>query len=104
MLAAGVVAAGPVVVAGGATWLPQPAWFGRYARTVQDADADSMLSTYRTLIRLRRDEPSLAADDLGAVEDAQGVEGAGVALLVHEGGLAARGCFLRCGDDVRAPG
>lgn len=36
-------------------WLPQPAWFGRYARTVQDADADSMLSTYRTLIRLRRE-------------------------------------------------
>ncbi|QRY39838.1 glycoside hydrolase family 13 protein [Microbacterium hominis] len=35
-------------------WLPQPTWFGSYARAVQEADAGSMLSIYRSLIRQRR--------------------------------------------------
>lgn len=38
-----------------ATWLPQPAWFGAYARAAQDVDPDSMLSLYRTLLRRRRE-------------------------------------------------
>jgi len=37
-----------------APWLPQPAWFARYARADQKDDPRSMLSLYRHLIRARR--------------------------------------------------
>lgn len=36
------------------TWLPQPAWFGRYAVDVQEADPDSTLRLYRSALALRR--------------------------------------------------
>ncbi|MFG6476937.1 alpha-amylase family glycosyl hydrolase [Microbacterium sp. P06] len=35
-------------------WLPQPAWFGAYARETQAADPGSMLSLYRDLLAARR--------------------------------------------------
>lgn len=46
-----------------ATWLPQPAWFGPFARSVQERDPASMLSLYRTLLSLRR-ERFAGPDDL----------------------------------------
>jgi len=36
------------------TWLPQPAWFGAFARATQAADPDSMLSLHRDLLATRR--------------------------------------------------
>lgn len=42
-------------------WLPQPGWFGAYARSTQRDDPDSMLTLYRTLTRLRRERFTDAA-------------------------------------------
>lgn len=45
------------------SWLPQPAWFGAYARESQDTDPTSMLSLHREVLRVRRmllaDAPAL---------------------------------------------
>ncbi|MFD7921452.1 glycoside hydrolase family 13 protein [Streptomyces sp. NPDC059740] len=41
----------------GGTWLPQPAGWEAYAVDRQEADPDSMLSLYRTALRLRQREP-----------------------------------------------
>jgi alpha-glucosidase len=44
-------------------WLPQPAWFGAYARETQAQDPTSMLTLYRRILRARRvflaDAPAL---------------------------------------------
>jgi alpha-glucosidase len=37
-----------------APWLPQPRWFGKYARSTQRTDAASMLALYRAALRTRR--------------------------------------------------
>ncbi|WP_424937203.1 MULTISPECIES: glycoside hydrolase family 13 protein [Bacteria] len=47
----------------GASWLPQPAEWARFARDVEERDATSTLSLYKTLIRLRR-EHGLGAGSL----------------------------------------
>ncbi|MBW3081411.1 alpha-amylase family glycosyl hydrolase [Bifidobacterium saguinibicoloris] len=39
----------------GAAWLPQPAWFARYAADMQEHDDASTLTMYRRAIALRRD-------------------------------------------------
>jgi alpha-glucosidase len=44
-------------------WLPQPPEWGRYAVATQLADPDSMLTLYRSMLRLRREEPALATDE-----------------------------------------
>jgi alpha-glucosidase len=49
---------------GTAPWLPQPAEWGRVAVEVQAGAAGSMLELYRAALRLRRDHPGLAGDDL----------------------------------------
>jgi alpha-glucosidase len=41
--------------AAGASWLPQPAWWPDYAVDKQQDDPESMLTLYRTALRLRRD-------------------------------------------------
>ena len=48
-------------------WLPQPASWPSYAADAQAADPGSMLSLYRTALRLRREEPGFAepADGTG---------------------------------------
>ena len=47
----------------GASWLPQPAEWARFARDVEERDATSTLQLYKTLIRLRR-EHGLGAGSL----------------------------------------
>jgi alpha-glucosidase len=85
----------------GGSWLPQPPWWGDYAVAVQEGDPASMLTLYRTMLRLRRSLPDLAgrglvnrdltwfADD----EAAPGVlafrRGARFACVVNLGGLPA---------------
>jgi len=54
---------------GDATWLPQPDWWGRYAVEAQAGDPDSMLTLYRTAIRLRRAEPALRGESFAWVDD-----------------------------------
>ncbi|WP_410607955.1 glycoside hydrolase family 13 protein [Amycolatopsis sp. lyj-109] len=39
----------------GAPWLPQPAWFGRYAVDIQEKDDTSTLQLYRRAVRARRE-------------------------------------------------
>ena len=38
----------------GASWLPQPRWWGRFARDLESRDPGSSLSLYRTLLAERR--------------------------------------------------
>jgi len=42
------------------SWLPQPAWWGRYAVQGQAGDPGSMLAFYRQILALRRDIADLA--------------------------------------------
>ncbi len=53
----------------GGAWLPQPAEFAALSAALQDGDADSMLTLYRTSLRLRRellvDEAGFELIDLG---------------------------------------
>jgi alpha-glucosidase len=53
---------------GGRTWLPQPQWWGRYAVDAQAGDPDSMLTLYRSAIRLRRTEPALRGETFAWVD------------------------------------
>ena len=57
----------PYGFGGADTWLPQPAGWASLAVAAQAADAASMLSLYRSALRLRRDLPTGAIDwlDLG---------------------------------------
>jgi len=48
------------------TWLPQPAGWGDRTAAAQAGDPGSMLTLYRTALRLRRDLPGLGAGDDGA--------------------------------------
>ncbi|WP_345184462.1 glycoside hydrolase family 13 protein [Microbacterium panaciterrae] len=54
----------------GASWLPQPAEWAEYARGAEEVSADSTLSLYKTLLRLRAERGlgsgSLVWEDLGA--------------------------------------
>ncbi len=54
----------------GASWLPQPAEWAEYARDAEETDADSTLSLYKTLLRLRAERNlgsgSLVWEDLGS--------------------------------------
>ncbi|MDF1602412.1 alpha-amylase family glycosyl hydrolase [Nocardioides sp. YIM 152315] len=45
------------------TWLPQPVDWGSRTAAAQAGDPGSMLSLYRTALRLRRDRPDLGAGD-----------------------------------------
>ncbi len=49
-------------------WLPEPAWWGRYAVDAQAADPASMLSLYRAVIAIRRAEPALSGDAFAWLE------------------------------------
>jgi alpha-glucosidase len=49
---------------GTAPWLPQPADFATVTAQVQDGDPDSMLTLYRTALRLRREQPALGDGEL----------------------------------------
>jgi alpha-glucosidase len=42
-------------------WLPQPPAWVRYTAAAQDGDPDSMLTLYRTALRIRRSHPALRA-------------------------------------------
>jgi alpha-glucosidase len=48
----------------GSTWLPQPEAWRDFTAEVEAADPDSMLSLYRTALRLRRSESALGDGDL----------------------------------------
>ncbi|WP_144794410.1 glycoside hydrolase family 13 protein [Microbacterium paludicola] len=54
----------------GDSWLPQPAEWASFARDVEQADADSTLNLYKTLLQERRERElgvgSLVWEDLGA--------------------------------------
>jgi alpha-glucosidase len=50
--------------AGGAPWLPQPAWFAEYAVDVQDGDPGSVLELARAALAIRRRNPALGEGDL----------------------------------------
>jgi len=43
-------------------WLPQPAWWGRFAVDAQVDDPTSMLSLYRAALAMRRSEPGLRGE------------------------------------------
>jgi len=48
----------------GSPWLPQPEDWARFTAEVQRADPDSLLSLYRTALKLRRDHPALGDGEL----------------------------------------
>ena len=56
---------------------------------LDDTEGESalLLDWYRTLIRLRRDEPSLAADDLGTTRVERRGKGSSSVVVVHRGDL-----------------
>jgi alpha-glucosidase len=53
------------------TWLPQPAWWGRYAVDAQRADPGSFLSLYTAALAMRRDHPALGAGSMAWLEGGQ---------------------------------
>ncbi|MFE0779118.1 glycoside hydrolase family 13 protein [Streptomyces sp. NPDC058861] len=59
--------------AGTEPWLPQPADWARYAVDRQAADPGSMLSLYRTALRLRRGEPGFGDGPLEWLPSPDGV-------------------------------
>ena len=50
------------------TWLPQPKEWASLTPETQESDPDSMLSWYRKLLRLRREEPALGTGQFKWVE------------------------------------
>jgi alpha-glucosidase len=63
-------------------WLPQPAFWGRYAADRQTADPDSMLSLYRAALALRRAHPGFREAELTWLDAP-----AGVLAFARSGGL-----------------
>ncbi len=53
---------------GAPTWLPQPAEFGELAASVQDGDPASVLTLYRTALKLRAGHPALGDGELEWLE------------------------------------
>ncbi|KAL7420666.1 alpha-glucosidase maltase [Cryptotrichosporon argae] len=56
---------------GGMAHLPQPEWFGKFAVSKEDREADSTLNLYRKALALRRELQT--AEELAWVESASGV-------------------------------
>ncbi|MFJ7154609.1 glycoside hydrolase family 13 protein [Streptomyces sp. NPDC101118] len=79
-------------VAGGPSWLPQPASWAGLSVEAQSGDPDSTLELYRSALRLRRDHP-----DLGAGEEVEW-------LAAPEGVLAfRRGSFVCAANTTGEP-
>ncbi len=57
---------------GAAPWLPQPAWFGEYAASLQEGVDGSMLELYRTALALRRSTPALGEGELTWIDSPDG--------------------------------
>jgi alpha-glucosidase len=76
----------PYGFGGAGTWLPQPAGWGGLTAQAQAADPDSMLSLYRTALRVRRTEAGLGDGPLRWLDAADGV-----LAFAREGGF---GCVL----------
>ena len=76
----------PYGFGGAGTWLPQPAGWGGLTAQAQAADPDSMLSLYRTALRVRRTEAGLGDGPLHWLD-----AGDGVLAFAREGGF---GCVL----------
>jgi alpha-glucosidase len=68
-------------------WLPQPADFAAVTAEAQDGDPASMLTLYRTALRLRRELPGLGGGELTWLPAGPGVlafsRGEGVACVVN---------------------
>ncbi len=81
----------------GASWLPQPAEWARFARDVEEDDATSTLNLYKTLIRLRREHAlgsgSLVWEDAG--EDAVAFRRGDIHVVANLGTAP-----LELGDDA----
>jgi alpha-glucosidase len=84
-------------------WLPQPTGWASVTMERQHADPTSTLSLYRAALRLRRELPGLAGEELTWDDDAGGsvlafTRGAGFGCLVNLGAepvdLAGRGDVL----------
>jgi alpha-glucosidase len=75
----------------GAPWLPQPEWFGAYARSSQQADADSTLALYRAALHARRSVFQLADPEVSWID----VPGRDDVLAFHRGDA---GCVVVFGD------
>lgn len=58
---------------GVATWLPQPGGWGDLTVGHEEADPDSVLTLYRDLVHLRRDEGALRGPDLRWIDAPPGV-------------------------------
>jgi len=111
------------------TWLPMPATWAALSVEAQRDDPDSMLSLYRTALRLRRERPELGEGTLAWLESppgtlafARGADGAGEgtlvcavnlnpepvelpafgALLLASGPVTADGATVRLGPDTAA--
>jgi alpha-glucosidase len=69
----------------GASWLPQPADWGRYARDVERADPSSTLSLYRTLLAERR-ALGLGLGSLEWIDDLEWIGGAGDDVVAYRNG------------------
>ncbi|QAY69584.1 glycoside hydrolase family 13 protein [Xylanimonas protaetiae] len=75
-------------------WLPQPSWWGGCSVEAQEHDPASMLTLYRTMLRLRRTVPELASGGLawfapGADDVVAFRRGAGFACVVNLGSTPA---------------
>jgi len=87
-----------------AAWLPQPPDWAALSVEAQSADPQSMLSLYRTVLRLRRSEPGLRGDQFGwrmpPGDNADMLafsRGEGLSCLVNMGGEP---CVLPAGAQV----
>jgi len=86
---------------GAAPWLPQPAAWRELAADVQATETGSMLSLYRTALRIRRTSGSVAGDAFAWLDAADGVlafrRSDGFSCVVN---LAAKAMRLPSHDDV----
>lgn len=76
----------------GKSWLPQPAGWGELSVEAQDSDPESMLTLYRTALRLRRELAPLGAGGLSWL-DTTSLE---VLAFTREPGF---GCVVNTGAD-----
>ncbi|MDT7705960.1 MAG: alpha-glucosidase, partial [Pseudonocardiales bacterium] len=86
---------------GSTPWLPQPAGFAGVTVAAEEADPGSMLTLYRSALRLRREHPELGDGELTWLPSGPGVlafrRGPGLACVVN---LSAEPVALPTGATV----
>ena len=77
------------------SWLPQPAWWGKYGADTQESDENSTLNIYRKALAIRKAEPGLGDGKLKWVD-----MGKEVLAFSRAGDFL---CVVNFGDPIKVP-